>query len=162
MRFTSRGFYLHADAFLTSEQTHLSRLGAGTPVVLLVEDSEDTRRVLSFELRHGGCRVLTACDGLEAVSTALSARPDLILMDLNLPRLDGLAAAERIRAHAELSEVPIIALTAFDTYGIKEAAAEAGCQDYLLKPLRPGELERVVRGVLPGVVFAADSSHADE
>lgn len=144
----------------------MSQLGAGSPKVLVVEDSDDTRRVLSLELRHKGCQVLTACDGLEAIEAALSARPDLILMDLNLPRLDGLAATERIRAHGDLSEVPIIALTAFDTYGIREAAFEAGCRYYLLKPLKSDELERTLRESLPGFDFAAgeaaDSSHAEE
>lgn len=144
----------------------MSQPEAGSPTVLLVEDSDDTRRVLSLELRHKGCHVLTACDGLEAVETALFAQPDLILMDLNLPRLDGLAATERIRAHRDLNEVPIIALTAYDTYGIKEAAFEAGCQYYLLKPLKSDDLERALREALPGFVFAAgeadDSSHADE
>ncbi len=143
----------------------MQQLGAGSPTVLLVEDSDDTRRVLSLELRHKGCHVLTASDGIEAVEAALLTRPDLILMDLNMPRLDGLAAAERIRAHGDLSEVPIIALTAFDTYGIREAAFEAGCQNYLLKPLKSGELDRVLRESLPGFVFAADvtpeSSHED-
>ncbi len=144
----------------------MSQFGAGSPVVLLVEDSDDARQVLSLELRHKGCHVLTASDGLEAVEAALFTRPDLILMDLNLPRLDGLAAAERIRAHGDLSEVPIIALTAFDTYGIREAAFEAGCQYYLLKPLKDDELERALRDALPGFDFAAggsaDSSHEDE
>ena len=122
-------------------------------MVLLVEDSGNTRQVLSLELRHGGCRVLTAADGREAVETALSARPDLILMDLNLPRLGGLAATERIRGRAELEGVPIIAVTAYDTYGIREAALEARCQAYLLKPLKPGALERVLRNMLPGIDF---------
>jgi CheY-like chemotaxis protein len=161
-----KGFTLYADAFFTSERKYLSHPGGGSPVVLLVEDSDDSRRVLSLELRHSGCRVLTASDGLEAVETALSMRSDLILMDLNLPRLDGLAAAERIRARGDLSEVPIIALTAHDTYGIKEGAFEAGCQCYLLKPLKPDELERALREALPGFVFdegeAADSSHENE
>lgn len=131
------------------------QLGAGSPTILVAEDSDDARRVLSLELRHKGCHVLTAADGLEAVETALLAHPDLILMDLNMPRLDGLAATERIRAHDDLSEVPIIALTAFDTYGIREAALEAGCQSYLLKPLKPDELERALREALPGFVLAA-------
>ena len=143
----------------------MRQLGAGSPTVLLAEDSDDARRVLSLELLHKGCQVLTASDGIEAVEAALLTRPDLILMDLNMPRLDGLAAAERIRAHGGLSEVPIIALTAFDTYGIREAAFEAGCQNYLLKPLKSGELDRVLRESLPGFVFAADgtpeSSHED-
>ena len=109
--------------------------------------------MLSLELRRWGCRVLAATDGREAVETALVARPDLILMDLNMPLLDGLAATEQIRAHSELDGVPIIAVTAFDTYGIKEAALEAGCQDYLLKPLNPHTLERALRDALPGFDF---------
>ena len=136
----------------------MSHLGGGKPTVLLVEDSEDTRHVLSLELRHRGCRVLTAADGREAVETALAAHPDLILMDLNLPRMDGLAATERIREHGELDSVPVIAVTAFDTYGIREAALEAGCQEYLLKPLDLGALERALRGALPGFDFAADEA----
>ena len=157
---------MRANAFISSERTYLNQLGAGSPTVLVVEDSDDARRVLTLELRHKGCHVLTASDGLEAVRTALYTRPDLILMDLNLPLLDGLAATERILAHGHLSEVPIIALTAYDTYGIREAALEAGCQNYLLKPLMPGELERVLRETLPGFDFAtggaADSSHEDD
>jgi CheY-like chemotaxis protein len=144
----------------------LFQLGAGSPTVLVVEDSEDSRLVLSLELRHKGCHVVTASDGLEAVETALFTRPDLILMDLNLPRLDGLAAAERIRTHGGLSEVPIIALTGYDTYGIREAAFEAGCQSYLLKPLKPDELARALREALPGFDFAAgeaaDAAHENE
>lgn len=157
---------MRADASFISKRAYLFQLGAGSPTILIVEDSDDARRVLSLELRHEGCHVLTAADGLEAVEAALCARPDLILMDLNMPRLDGLAATERIRAHSDLNEVSIIALTAFDTYGIKEAALEAGCQSYLFKPLNPDELERALRDALPGFVFAAgeaaDSSHADE
>jgi CheY-like chemotaxis protein len=139
--------------FTTSEQNHLSHFASGHLTVLLAEDSEDTRHVLSLELQHRGCRVVTATDGREAVETALVARPDLILMDLNMPRMDGLAATEQIRAHVELDGVPIIAVTAFDTYGIREAALEAGCQAYLLKPLNPGALERALRDALPGFDF---------
>ena len=149
---------MRPDTFITSESIYLSQFGVGSPVVLVAEDSDDTRHVLSLELRLRGCRVLTAADGCEAVETALSARPDLILMDLNLPRLDGLAATEQIRGHCEPDEVPIIAVTAYDTYGIKEAALEAGCRDYLLKPLGPGTLERSLRKALPDFLFAADSS----
>ena len=85
-------FDLRAEAFFTSEHNCLSQFGGGIPIVLVAEDSEDTRHVLSMELRHSGCRVVTAADGREAVETALLARPDLILMDLHMPRLDGLAA----------------------------------------------------------------------
>jgi len=149
---------LRPEAFFTSEHNHLSQSGGPNATVLLAEDSEDARYVLSLELRRCGCRVLTAADGREAVETALVARPDLILMDLNLPRLDGLAATEQIREHGELDSVPIIAVTAYDTYGIREAALEAGCQAYLLKPLNPGALERAMRSVLPGFDFAPGDS----
>jgi CheY-like chemotaxis protein len=145
---------LRPEAYFTSEHKHLSQFGGAIPTVLLAEDSEDTRHVLSLELRHRGCHVLTAVDGREAVERAVAAHPDLILMDLNLPRMDGLAAVEEIRGHGELDEVPIIAVTAFDTYGIREAALEAGCQAYLLKPLESGALERALRGALPGFDFA--------
>ena len=151
---------MRAEAFITPEHKYLSQFGAHSPLVLLVEDSDDTRHVLSLELRLRGCRVVTAADGSAGVETALSVRPDLILMDLNLPRLDGLAATERIRENSELDEVPIIAVTAYDTYGIKEAALEVGCQDYLLKPLDPAALERALRGALPAFDFAPDESAA--
>ena len=149
---------MRPEAPFTSEQNYLSQVGGANPTVLLAEDSEDTRKVLSMELQHRGCRVITAADGREAVETALVAHPDLILMDLNLPRLDGLAATEQIRAHSELDSVPIIAVTAFDTYGIREAALEAGCQAYLLKPLGRGALERALRDALPGYDFASDEA----
>ena len=144
--------------YFTSEHNHLSQCGGGIPTVLVAEDSEDTRRVLSLELRRWGCRVITAADGQEAVETALVAHPDLILMDLHMPRLDGLAATAQLRAHSELEEVPIIAVTAFDTYGIREAALEAGCQDYLLKPLDSGALERALRAALPGYYLSDDEA----
>lgn len=136
----------------------MSHFGGANPTVLLAEDAEDARHVLSLELQHRGCRVITAADGREAVKRARDERPDLILMDLNLPRLDGLAATEQIRAHGELDSIPIIAVTAYDTYGIREAALEAGCQEYLLKPLSPGVLERALRNALPGYDFTPSDS----
>ena len=144
---------MRAARYFTSEHNYLSQFGGGIPTVLVAEDSEDTRRVLSLELRRWGCRVITVADGQEAVEAALVAHPDLILMDLHMPRLDGLAAAAQIRAHSELEAVPIIAVTAFDTYGIREAALDAGCQEYLLKPLDPRALERALRSALPGFDF---------
>ena len=144
---------MRAEEFFTSGYNILSQFDGGHPTVLVAEDADDIRRVLSMELRHRGCRVVTAADGREAVEKALAVRPDLIFMDLNMPGFDGLAATERLRAHGELDRVTIIAVTAFDTYGIREAALEAGCQDYLLKPLGPGALERALRGALPGYDF---------
>ena len=144
---------MRQEALFTSENYCLSQFAGTNPTVLLAEDQEDARHLLSLELQHSGCHVITAADGREAVETALVVHPDLILMDLNLPLLDGLAATEQIRAHGELDAVPIIAVTAYDTYGIREAVLEAGCQDYLLKPLGPGTLERAIRAALPGFVI---------
>ncbi|MDQ3916984.1 MAG: response regulator [Acidobacteriota bacterium] len=117
--------------------------------VLVVDDSADTRFVLRRTLRRRGYRVVEAADGREAVEVALRECPDLILMDLNMPVMDGLAATERIRELKErCGDVPIVAVTAFDTYGMREAAVEAGCDAYLLKPLALDELEAVVERLL--------------
>ena len=119
--------------------------------ILVAEDSNDTRVVLRRALDSYGYRVIEAADGREAVTLAESACPDLVLMDLNMPIMDGLAATERIRELREkCGDVPIVAATAFDTYGMKEAALEAGCNAYLLKPLDLNELESVIAGLLFG------------
>jgi CheY-like chemotaxis protein len=125
----------------------ISALGHKT--VLVAEDSADTRAVLRRVLASYGYRVVEAADGGEAVEAALRECPDLVLMDLNMPVMDGLAATERIRKlRDKCGDVPIVAVTAFDTYGMREAAFEAGCNAYLLKPLALDELESVVAGLL--------------
>jgi two-component system, cell cycle response regulator DivK len=116
--------------------------------VLVVEDSTDTRNVLSFSLMRNGYKVVTAVNGEEAVQVALRERPDLILMDLNMPLMDGLAATEEIREHEELLKVPILAITAHDTYGMKEAALEAGCNGYIKKPIDFKRLDTILRRIL--------------
>jgi len=119
--------------------------------ILVADDSADTRAVLRRMLAYRGYRVVEAADGREAVEVALRECPDLVVMDLNMPVMDGLAATERIRKlGARCGDVPIIAATAFDTYGIREAALEAGCNAYLLKPLDLDELESVIAGLLAG------------
>ncbi len=119
--------------------------------ILVAEDSADTRAVLRRALASYGYQVIEATDGREAVEVAASECPDLVLMDLNMPVMDGLAATERIRElRDKCGNVPIVAVTAFDTYGIKEAALEAGCNAYLLKPLDLDELESVIARLLLG------------
>jgi len=119
--------------------------------ILIAEDSADTRAVLRHALASYGYQVIEAGNGREAVEAALSECPDLVLMDLNMPVLDGLAATERIRELRErCGKVPIVAATAYDTYGMREAAFEAGCNAYLLKPLDLDELEAVIAGLLFG------------
>src|SRR5690349_17184131 len=95
----------------------------GVPTILVVEDSEDTRVIIRLELERWGFRVIEAADGREAIEMAEHNCPDLILLDLNMPEVDGLTAAQAIRKYDErCAGVPIIAITAFDTIGIEEAA----------------------------------------
>ena len=118
--------------------------------VLVVDDYADSRTMFRRLMEARGCAVAEAADGEAAVEAARRARPDLILLDLNMPRADGLEAAQRIRElKGALRDVPIVAITAFDTYGMKEAALEAGCDDYLTKPLDIHELDRTLKNLLP-------------
>ena len=124
--------------------------GAAYPTILVVDDSEDTRLVLRLALGAKGYHVLEARDGEEAVEVARRECPDLILMDLNLPVMDGLEATRRIRECKELCQsAPILAITAFDTYGIEEAALEVGCNGYIRKPFDNDEVDRALRSFLP-------------
>jgi two-component system, OmpR family, response regulator MprA len=117
--------------------------------VLVVDDSDETRLMLLRMLQGEGYSSLEARNGVEALAKVDEYSPDLIIMDLNMPHLDGLTATERIRQYREQRfGVPIVAITAFDTYGMKEAAIEAGCNEYLLKPLDLDQLGNVLRNHL--------------
>lgn len=125
--------------------------GTPTLTVLVADDFADTRAVLRRMLEMHDYRVVEAADGREAVEMARRTGPNLILMDLNMPLVDGLDAATQIRECKDgCRNVPILAITAFDTYGMKEAALEAGCDDYIIKPIEADDLVRVLRRLLPG------------
>jgi DNA-binding response OmpR family regulator len=111
------------------------------PLVLVVEDHEDTRFMLVYLLERRGCRVVTAADGEAAVCLAAGTCPDLILMDAGLPRLDGLAATRRIRAHAALNEVPIVFLSGHAEAAFRTVALETGGNDFLIKPFDLAQLD---------------------
>ncbi len=118
------------------------------PTVLVAEDSQDTRIMLkrAFELK--GYRVFEAEDGQEALDKARRHRPSLIIMDLNMPVLDGMEAVKNFRElEREGEHVPIIAITAYDVYGMEEAAKENGTNVYLTKPLDLEELDRALKGL---------------
>lgn len=116
--------------------------------ILIVEDNPDNRILASDILLSMGHEVVEAVDGLQGVEAALAQRPDLILMDLSLPKLDGWAATRRIKAHAQLADVPIIALTAHAMVGDREKALEAGCDDYITKPIDLLKLTRKIEQYL--------------
>jgi CheY-like chemotaxis protein len=105
------------------------------PKVMLVEDNEMNRDMLSRRLERKGFDVVFALDGQAAVELADSERPDLILMDMSLPIMDGWEATRQIKAKAELSDIPIIALTAHAMSGDREKALQAGCEEYDTKPV---------------------------
>ena len=111
------------------------------PRILLVEDNEMNRDMLSRRLARKKYEVLIAVDGYEGVEMATSEAPDLILMDMSLPVVDGWESTRRIKANSETEAIPVIALTAHAMSGDREKALEAGCDDYDTKPI---ELPRLL------------------
>lgn len=116
--------------------------------VLLVEDNEMNRDMLSRRLERKGFEVVFAEDGSIAVEMAVSENPDLILMDMSLPILDGWEATRRIKADAGTSGIPIIALTAHAMAGDREKAMEVGCEDYDTKPVDFPRLLGKIEGLI--------------
>lgn len=112
--------------------------------IMLVEDDELNRAMLRQLLQNCGYRVVEAGSGPEALEVASREHPIIILMDLDLPGLDGIGATRRIREQAELREIPILMTTAFDTPEIREAAYDAGCNEFLVKPLDPTKLKKLI------------------
>ncbi|MEO8433686.1 MAG: response regulator [Pyrinomonadaceae bacterium] len=117
--------------------------------VMVVEDFEDNRFMMRRLLEMSGYNVIEAINGEEAIEIALRERPALILMDLSLPRVDGLAATRQMRQHHELSKTPIVAVSAHDTTDFHAEALAAGCNDYVTKPIDFDELEELMKGLLP-------------
>jgi len=116
--------------------------------VLLVEDFEDNRFMMRRLLEMNGYRVVEAEDGEEAITKAETENPDLILMDLSLPILDGLAATRRIRQMPQFLRIPVVAVSAHDTADFHAEALAAGCNEYVTKPVDFDELETLLRRLL--------------
>jgi two-component system cell cycle response regulator DivK len=121
----------------------------GAPArILVVEDDLDNRRIVVKVLSTAGHRVLEASDGGSAIEVARREHPDLIIMDLALPGMDGWEASRRLKADPETADIPIVALTAFAMRGDEERAREAGCDAYLSKPCRPQAIRDAVQRFL--------------
>jgi two-component system, cell cycle response regulator DivK len=116
--------------------------------ILIVEDQEDLRGVLRTLLAGSGYEVVEAADGQAGVAKAQSERPDLILMDIQLPVLDGYDATRQIKANPDLKTTPIIAVSSFAMKGDEEKARTAGCDHYVTKPYSPMQLLGIIRGFL--------------
>jgi len=119
-----------------------------TPTIMIVEDYDDTRLLLKEAMELLGYSVLEACNGQEAVEIADRERPDLILMDLDLPILDGIAATQKIRQQEHMGHVPIVAVTAFPLAYSHVKAFAKGCNEYMSKPIDISELARLVNRYL--------------
>ena len=117
--------------------------------ILVVEDQEDNRRILRDLLTSAGYEVIEAVTGEEGVASAETHRPDLILMDIQLPGLDGYEATRQIRKNPKLSEVPIIVVASYALSGDDAKAFEAGCDAYIAKPFSPRQLLAKVREFVP-------------
>ena len=117
-------------------------------LILIVEDQEDLRGVLRDLLGGSGYAVIEAQDGQDGVTKAKSERPDLILMDIQMPVLDGYEATRQIKADPDLKMTPIIAVSSFAMKGDEQKARAAGCNHYVTKPYSPLQLLRTIRGVL--------------
>ena len=119
-----------------------------TKRILVVEDQEDLRGLLRTLLTGSGYEVLEAANGEAGVAKAKSDRPDLVLMDIQMPVLDGYEATRQIKADSDLKATPVIAVSSFAMKGDEEKARAAGCDHYVTKPYSPMQLLRVIRGYL--------------
>ena len=117
--------------------------------ILVVEDQEDNRQILRDLLTSVGYELIEAVDGEQGVAAATAQHPDLILMDIQLPVLDGYEATRRIKADPKLKHVPIIVITSYALSGDEEKARLAGCDAYVSKPFSPRQLLAMVREYLP-------------
>ena len=119
--------------------------------ILVAEDEKDIRELISFSLKYSGFEVITAVDGQEAVEKAMEARPDLIMMDVRMPRMTGYEACARLKEIEELKDTPVVILSAKGQESEIQTGLNVGAYEYILKPFAPDELiqrvKRIVRGL---------------
>jgi CheY-like chemotaxis protein len=126
----------------------VNNLNNAQRTILIVDDFDDTRLLLRTWLQKKGFRVVEAENGNRAVAAAKSDRPDLIIMDVEMPELDGLAATRQIRELTNFKEVPIVAVSAYGADQYRDHAIAAGCNEYVSTPFEPEELERIIRALI--------------
>ena len=116
--------------------------------VLVVDDFDDTRLLLRTWLERRGFRVIEAENGMDAINQAETESPDLIIMDMQMPKLDGLSATRRIRGLKSLNSVPIVAVSAYGADQFREQGLPAGCDEYVSTPFQPATLEGIIRSLV--------------
>lgn len=126
------------------------------PLVLVVEDYQDAREMYAAYLQFSGFEVAEATNGIEAIEKAQRLMPDIILMDLALPRMDGWEATRRLKSDERTSKIPVVALTGHALAGHAEGARQAGCDAFVTKPCLPDALVAEIRRLLDGQPTGAD------
>ena len=129
------------------------------PRLLLIEDNEESRDGLSRRLQRKGYEVLTAADGRQGLEAARAESPDLVLMDMSLPVLDGWEATRQLKADPQTRHIPVIALTAHAMAGDREKALAAGCDEYDTKPVEFARLLGKIEALLGGAAPTGEESH---
>lgn len=117
--------------------------------ILYIEDNEQNLYLVTFILEKGGYEVCAARDGQEGIDLAATIKPDLILLDIQLPLMDGYTVARQLRSNPALSDTPIVAVTSYAMAGDREKAIEAGCNGYIEKPINPDTFKQQVEQHLP-------------
>jgi two-component system, cell cycle response regulator DivK len=121
---------------------------AQQPLVLVVDDFQDNREMYAEFLAYQGFRVIQAANGVEALDQAFTNKPDIIIMDLSLPVMDGWEATRRLKADQRTHEIPVVALTGHAMQGHSKGAIEAGCDSFVAKPCLPDQLVAEIRKML--------------
>jgi len=123
-------------------------MSAKQTTILVVDDFDDTRLLFRTWLERKGFRVIEAANGNEAVAQAEKEVPDLIIMDVEMPELDGLSATRKIRTLKTMEHVPVVAVSAYGVHEFRREALAAGCNEYVSTPFEPDDLEKVIRSFL--------------
>lgn len=116
--------------------------------ILVVDDFDDTRLMMRLWLQKRGYRVVEASDGLQALEVARRESPHLVIMDIEMPQLDGLAATREMRSDERLRDLPIVAVSAYGAEHWRDRALEAGCNEYVSTPFDPAKLEALIKSFL--------------
>lgn len=126
----------------------MAETAADAPTIMVVDDDDDVRSMIAQFLHSVGYRVIQASNSHEAQKHALESLPELILMDIGMPQVDGLTAVWKMRERPELAEIPVVILSAYDSYDLRAEAASTGCEGYLTKPVEPDQLRTVLSEIL--------------
>jgi CheY-like chemotaxis protein len=119
-----------------------------SPLILIADDEDDIKMILSMYLETCGLRVLTAYDGLDAIERIKESKPDLVLMDIMMPVLDGVEVTRQIKSAEETRDIPIVMLTAAAQSEMVERALKAGAEEYIAKPFEPDRVKEVIDRIL--------------